>query len=122
MELSEFLTEYLISHNMSLRDFARQCHVSHSYLKYLRDGRTGRGDAPHITIKTLSKIASGMGLSVNDLMGQLDAEIAWGANSNLTANENEEELLAIFRSLNPDGQKAALSMLNGLSNGGAYSK
>lgn len=52
----------------SLRDFAEECRLSHSYIKNLEDGdpRTGKEIMP--TLNSLEKIAPVFGMSVEDLL------------------------------------------------------
>ena len=119
MELSTYLTQYLVENNLSYRDFAKASGISHAYISYICNDKTSRGSKPAITMAKMKQIAQGMGIDVNKLLNDIDIDVSWGSHA---ATDDEEELLAFFRSLNPDGQKAALSMLQGLASNGAYSK
>ena len=56
---------------LSLRDFAEECRLSHSYIKNLEDGdpRTGKEITP--TLSSLEKIAPVFGMSVEDLLVEI---------------------------------------------------
>jgi transcriptional regulator with XRE-family HTH domain len=119
VELGEYLTRYLVENNLSYRDFARKSQISHAYIAYICNGKTQRGVMPAISMDKLKQIAKGMGIDLNQLLNSIDVNVSWGSSA---ASEDEEELLSIFRTLNPYGQKAALSMLQGLANNGTYAK
>ena len=56
---------------MSLRDFAEKCGISHTHLDSIEKGVDPRTGKPvRVTIETLKKIAKAMGMSINDLLIQ----------------------------------------------------
>lgn len=57
--------------DMSLRDFAEKCGISHTHLDSIEKGVGPRTGKPvRVTIETLKKIAKAMGMSINDLLIQ----------------------------------------------------
>lgn len=55
--------------NMSLREFASKCGISHTHLDSIEKGVDPRTDkSVSVTIETLKKIASAMNMTVNDLL------------------------------------------------------
>lgn len=55
--------------NMSLRDFAEKCNISHTHLDSIEKGCDPRTNKPvKITVDTLKKIAAAMNMSINDLL------------------------------------------------------
>lgn len=78
MTLGEYLNNYLNEHNMSMREFAKRCGISHTYISYIINGKTSRGTEPVPTIEKYRKIAAGMNMDVNTLLAEIDDNIAWG--------------------------------------------
>ena len=76
MTLGEYINNYLIEHDMSIREFARLADISHTYVSYIVNGKTGRGTKPVLTIDKYKKIARAMNMDVNDLLATVDVDIA----------------------------------------------
>lgn len=73
MTLGEYINNYLIEHDMSIREFARLADISHTYVSYIVNGKTGRGTKPVLTIDKYKKIARAMNMDVHDLLSTVDA-------------------------------------------------
>ena len=57
--------------DMSLRDFAEKCGISHTHLDSIEKGVDPRTGKPvSVTVETLKKIANAMGMTINDLLIQ----------------------------------------------------
>lgn len=57
--------------NMSLREFAEKCGISHTHLDSIEKGVDPRTGKPvSVTVETLKKIATAMNMSINDLLIQ----------------------------------------------------
>ena len=57
--------------DMSLREFAEKCDISHTHLDSIEKGYDPRTGKPvRVTVDTLKKIANAMNMSVNDLLIQ----------------------------------------------------
>ena len=85
---------------MSLRDFAEKCGISHTHLDSIEKGVDPRTGKPvRVTIETLKKIANAMGMSINDLLIQsgdvkLD-ELNFNENSNLDTTKLDKNVVKI---------------------------
>jgi len=63
------ITQYRKEHGLSTRAFAKQCQLSHSYIRNLEQGldpSSGKKNVP--TTETIEALAKGMGLSVAGLL------------------------------------------------------
>lgn len=75
MILGELIKEYREKNNLSLRDFAKKCGLSHTYISALEkniDPRTGKPIAP--TLDTVKYISKGMNISIEYILKILDDE------------------------------------------------
>ncbi len=69
--LLNYVGEYIRKYRgkTSLRDFAEECGISHTYLDSIEKGYDPRtGKTVNVTVETLKKIAKAMGMSINDLL------------------------------------------------------
>lgn len=75
-----YIGKYIKSYrgNVSLRNFAEKCGISHTHLDSIEKGFDPRTGKPvKVTVDTLKKIAKAMNMSVNDLLinsGDVDIE------------------------------------------------
>lgn len=105
MDIGSIIKNYRDSIGMSLRDFASKCGASHSYIAMLESGKNSKTGEPIIpTISMLKKIASGLGISVNDLIAMCDdMPVSLGMPQKEKSPEEpklpeeEEELLKLIR-------------------------
>ncbi len=75
MSLSEFLKNYRLDHNMSMDDFAQRSGLSKPYISMLEKNRNSKnGKAITPSIRTYKKIATAVGLSVDNLMRMLNGD------------------------------------------------
>lgn len=72
MKLSEIVREYRDKHGLSLRAFASRCGLSHSVIANIENETNSHGQPFIPTIETLAGIAKAMGISLNDLMHQIE--------------------------------------------------
>ena len=73
MTLSEFIKQYREEHKMSMDDFAKVCDLSKPYISMLeknKNSKNGKKITP--SIRTYSKIAKGVGMSLNAFMEMMD--------------------------------------------------
>lgn len=73
MTIGEIIKNYCHSNGITIREFARRCEFSHSYISQLTRGRnykTGEPIAPKL--ETYQKIADTMGMSLEDLFESMD--------------------------------------------------
>jgi Helix-turn-helix. len=70
--LGELIRNYREEHDLSLRDFAERCGVSHSYVDKLEKGIDPRSGKPvEPTLDILEKLASAMNLTLDQLLTQI---------------------------------------------------
>lgn len=75
MILGDLIKQYRNNKGLSLRDFAKQCGLSHTYISALEkniDSRTGKPIAP--TLDTIKYLSKGMNMSIEDILKILDDE------------------------------------------------
>lgn len=72
-KLGEYIRNKRKEHGLSLRECARLCDISHSYLDSLEKGKDPRTNKPvSPTIETLKKISKGLGVPINELLEAAD--------------------------------------------------
>ena len=83
--------------DMSLREFAEKCDISHTHLDSIEKGYDPRTGKPvRVTVDTLKKIANAMNMSVNDLLIQSgDVKIEELNFDNATFNKIENKITKI---------------------------
>lgn len=75
MTLGDLIKEYRTNNKLSLRDFAKQCGLSHTYISALEkniDYRTGKPIAP--TLDTVKYISKGINKPIEEILKILDDE------------------------------------------------
>ncbi len=73
MELGEIIKNYRLEHDLSLRDFSKRCDLSYTYISMLEKGSDYRNNKPlSPTLDAVNKIASGLGISLEDLLKLMD--------------------------------------------------
>ena len=114
MTLGEIVKEYRAKNNLSLREFASKCGMSHSYIAMLENESNSKTGGPIIpTITTINKIARGMGKTIDALIAEADDMLVSLSKEKETINEkltpDEYEILQLFRSLDEKGKEFMLS-------------
>lgn len=113
MTLGECINSFLQEHDMSMRTFASRAGMSHTYISYIINGKTARGDAPVPTIDKYRQIANAMGIDVNELISKVDDDIAWGSNPpSPVLSSSEAELVADYRDASEEIREEAAGMLH----------
>lgn len=73
MKLGDLVKKYRSEHDLSQRQFAAACGVSNGYISMIEDGKNPKTNEDIVpSIHTYKKIASTMGMSLNDLLSLLD--------------------------------------------------
>jgi len=122
MELRELIKRYREEHSLTMQQFADRCGLSKGYISMLEKGHHPQSSRALIpSLETLNKIASGMSLSVDSLLLLLDGDTSVTINEN-AIDPTEAELLSAFRSMNKEGQTAALAAVCGLAASDIYKK
>lgn len=100
-QLEKFIRQKRKELGLSLREFAEMCEISHSYLDNLEKGRDARSGKPiSPTIETMQKLASGLKISLIEIL-----RIAGFIDSSLDQNNsvaiNDDELVSFIREISP---------------------
>ena len=127
MKLSDLIIQYRTDHGYSQRQFAVRCELSNGYISMLEKGINPATQKPVTpTMPQLKKLADGMGMSVMELLEQVeDMPIVISPEDNATSptlslaasdksldlSKAEEELIRKFRRLDQRGQAAVLNTL-----------
>lgn len=126
MKLGDLIARYRSDHSMSQRQFANICGLSNGYVSMLEKGKNPATNKPVTpTIPQLKKIAAGMGMTLMDLLDQVDdmpidiselevpVQLSVFENSIAsTLDEDELDLIRKFRCLDDRGKSAVLNALN----------
>ena len=97
MILGDLIKEYRINNKLSLRDFARRCGLSHTYISALEkniDPRTGKPIAP--TLDTIKYISKGMNLSIEEILKMLDDEQEFKMNAEAPKYNSDPALALVY--------------------------
>ena len=97
MILGDLIKEYRIENSLSLRDFAKKCGLSHTYISALEkniDPRTGKPIAP--TLDTVKYISKGMNISIENILKILDDEQEFKLKENAPKYNPESALVFIY--------------------------
>ena len=126
MTLSEYIKDYRATHNLSQRQFANQCGLSNGMIARLERGYDYRTNEPVIPqMESLKKIATGMGISLTDLLTSIDDMLVSLRVSNRkkelsTLQESGQdfdiEIARLILRLSPEKKKEALRFLRYLAN------
>ena len=79
MKLGDIIYNYRMEHNYSIREFARICELSHAQIYFMERGLNSQGEPFTPKVKSLKKLAAGMGISFNELLSVCDKDtiIGW---------------------------------------------
>lgn len=73
MKLGELVKKYRQDHSLTVREFAVKCGVSHGYVAMLENGKNSKTGLPITpSLVTLNKIATGLGLTIDELIATVD--------------------------------------------------
>lgn len=68
MKIGEMIAEYREAHNMSQREFAKMCNLSHVIISFLERGERANGDPYVPRFDTIRKVAIAMGKTPEELI------------------------------------------------------
>ena len=72
MKLSEIVRRYREEHGLSIRQFAKQCDISHSAIANIENETNSYGEPYIPQLGTINKVAYGMGIPARDLLSMMD--------------------------------------------------
>jgi transcriptional regulator with XRE-family HTH domain len=93
MKLREFLLKYREENQLSIREFAKKCGLSHNTIHLLEKGtnpRSGNEIVPDTV--TYKKLADGMGMTMEELFQALDQNELVSLGTSMTDNDRLEAL------------------------------
>ena len=124
MTLKDLIIEYRNDHGLSQRQFATACGLSNGYISMLEKEMNPNTKHPVTpTLPKLKQLASGMGMSLTDLLVKVDDMpvelILDDADSKKLVPEIEDELdaeiMKIISGLTPEKKQQALSYIQYLA-------
>lgn len=124
MTLKDLIIEYRNDHGLSQRQFATACGLSNGYISILEKEMNPNTKLPVTpTLPKLKQLASGMGMSLTDLLVKVDDMpvelILDDADSKKLVPEIEDELdaeiMKIISGLTPEKKQQALSYIQYLA-------
>lgn len=124
MTLKDLIIEYRNDHGLSQRQFATACGLSNGYISMLEKEMNPNTKLPVTpTLPKLKQLASGMGMSLTDLLVKVDDMpvelIPDDADSKKLVPEIEDELdaeiMKIISGLTPEKKQQALSYIQYLA-------
>ena len=72
MKLSEIVCRYREEHGLSIRQFAKQCDISHSAIANIENETNSYGEPYIPQLGTINKVAFGMGIPARELLSMMD--------------------------------------------------
>lgn len=98
MNLSEAVKEYRLEHRYSLREFADLCGLSHVQIRRIETGVKTDGQPFEPKIKTLKKLAAGMGITLDEVLRYCeDMVIQWDPDDVAISTEKQALIDRVLR-------------------------
>lgn len=72
MKLSEIVRRYREEHGLSIRQFAKQCDISHAAMANIENETNSYGQPYIPQLGTINKVAYGMGIPSRELLAMMD--------------------------------------------------
>lgn len=102
MTLGEVIKRYREENNLSLREFAEKCGLSHAYIAKLEEGRDPRsGKKIEPTLETVKKVSEAISMPLDELL-QIIGYIDRTDDPNPPEKTIDDEIMEIMRELGPD--------------------
>lgn len=118
MTIGEIIKEYRSKNGISIREMAAKCNVSHGYIETLERGYQLPSRNPVVpSLTVVSKIANGIGTSLEDLLIQIENMPIKIDTQALSFTPLEQNIILRFRSLSDDEKRIILRALD-LTEGG----
>ncbi|MBP3369458.1 MAG: helix-turn-helix transcriptional regulator [Oscillospiraceae bacterium] len=118
MTLGKIIKEYREKNHLSQRQFALTCDVSNGYISMLEEGRNPKTNEPIVpSLATMKKLAKAMGMSLNDLMSQVDDMEISLSEKRTPADKisgRTVEFVTLFEKLTAEQQALIVSQIKGI--------
>lgn len=117
MELKDIVSAYRRQSKLTMQELADKCGLSKGYISMLESGKHPNNERKLVpSLDTYKKLASGMGLNLDDLLRMVDEDTVVSLEKPEIdlqffadrPNEADMRLIHWFRSLPPEKQKAIL--------------
>ena len=120
VKLGEIIREYRLRNKMSMGDFARMSGISKPYVSMLESNKNSNGGKPIApSVETLQKVSHAIGISLDELLRKLgDEKIDI---RQLSFNDDEAELVDVYRQLPPERKQLVKSLVGQLNFGRSVS-
>ena len=97
MKLGDVLISYRMEHNYSIREFAKICDLSPAQILFMERGTNSQGNPFVPKVKSLKKVAAGMGITFGELVAICDDNLVIGKAENTDrAGMNIKVFLHLF--------------------------
>ena len=108
MKLNELVTEYRQEYNISQREFARRCDLSHGIIHLIERGTNPQtGKEMSQDLDTLKKITSGMGITLQELFERIG-----DSDSVYVPMSEDQKILVAYHKANVAIQEAVNKLLD----------
>lgn len=123
MKLSEMVIKYREEHDLSQRQFAQKCDLSNGYISMLEKNLNPSTGLPLVpTVTNLKKLATGMGMTLQEMFPLLDdVEVNIDELENIINSTTKDdsgiilEAIRLFASLSEDKKREGLNYLKYLA-------
>ena len=104
MDLGQYISKYRSDHNLSIREFAKLCGLSHVQIIRMESGLNSNGKPFIPSVKSLKAVASGTGISFNEILTYCeDLTIRWDRDdTEVKGSPANRTLMAWAASLPPE--------------------
>lgn len=75
MTLGDVIREFRELNDLSLEEFGKMANLSKSYISMLENNKDPRGNPINPSLETIDKVASAIGVDLDDLVGKIDQDV-----------------------------------------------
>ena len=118
MTLGEKLISYRKAQGLSQRAFAEKSGISNGTISNIEKGTDRHGEKYLTTLSTANAIAKGMGISLQELLNEVDDELTISGSENEIKIKNQRaiEILNQVDELTPEQQNSVLNIFDSIIN------
>ena len=123
VKLSEIVKTYRSEHGLSMERLAANSGLTKGYISMIETGKNPATNKPIMpTIETLSKLANGMNITLDQLISAMDDNTSVIVTDKKKISDEEIELIVAFRQLNIKGRQKLFDYIDDLSENKKYTK
>ena len=112
MKLGDVLVQYRMEHNYSIREFAKICGLSPAQILFMERGTNSQGNPFVPKVKSLKKVADGMGITFGELVAICDDNLVIGwDDDDMTIPDEKMELINMILKATPSQVEKIKSVL-----------